>query len=65
MQPCSGAVNMDKHNPASNFNRLKAGSLLGERIYMLRKTRKLSQRQLGNMVGVSHVTVSQWENSDS
>ena len=56
---------MDKHNPASNFNRLKAGSLLGERIYMLRKTRKLSQRQLGNMVGVSHVTVSQWENSDS
>lgn len=65
MQPCSGAVNMDKHRSDSNFNHLKAERLLGERIYVLRKSRKLSQRQLAKMVSVSHVTVSQWESSDS
>ena len=56
---------MDKQQAGLNSKILKAKSSLGERIYMLRKIRKLSQRQLSCMVGVSHVTVSLWESSDS
>lgn len=39
--------------------------LLGDRIYMLRKAKKLTQRQLAKSVCVSHVTISQWESADT
>lgn len=35
---------------------------LGNRIYQLRKAKKLSQKELGNMLGVSNKSVSKWEN---
>lgn len=56
---------MEKRQPAITARRFKDEGNLGERLYALRKTRKLSQRQLGDMVRVSHVTISQWESSDS
>lgn len=47
------------------MNRLKTRSDFGERLYTLRKARRISQRELADEVGVSHVTISQWENSDN
>lgn len=35
---------------------------LGNRIYQLRKSKNLSQKELGEMVGVSNKAVSKWEN---
>lgn len=35
---------------------------LGNRIYELRKSRGLSQKELGEMIGVSNKSVSKWEN---
>lgn len=56
---------MDKRQPVIGARRSKRKEVLGERLYALRKARKLSQRQLGDMVRVSHVSISQWESSDS
>ncbi|WP_440864549.1 helix-turn-helix domain-containing protein [Symbiopectobacterium purcellii] len=38
---------------------------LGERIRARRKDLNLTQRALGKLVGVAHVTISQWESGDS
>lgn len=35
---------------------------LGNRIYELRKQKNLSQKELGNLLGVSNKSVSKWEN---
>lgn len=35
---------------------------MGERIRTLRESRRLSQDQLGGIVGVSGASISQWEN---
>ena len=56
---------MDKQQPDIDARRFKDEGNLGERLHFLRKARKLSQRQLGDIVRVSHVTISQWESSDS
>lgn len=56
---------MDKRQPDIGARRFKSKEVLGERIYALRKAKKLSQRQLGDRTHVSHVTISQWESSDS
>ena len=56
---------MDKQQPHIRVRQFRDKSSLGERLHVLRKARKLSQRQLGNVVRVSHVTISQWESSDS
>ncbi|MEG3133055.1 S24 family peptidase [Rouxiella sp. T17] len=56
---------MDKKQPDVNARRFKDKGIFGERLYALRKIKKLSQRQLSNATHVSHVTISQWESSDS
>ncbi|MEG3132864.1 S24 family peptidase [Rouxiella sp. T17] len=56
---------MDKKQPDINARRFKDKGIFGERLYVLRKARKLSQRQLGDAVRVSHVTISLWESSGS
>ncbi|MDE1488912.1 LexA family transcriptional regulator [Xenorhabdus bovienii] len=38
---------------------------IGERIRLRRKELKLTQRELGKHVGVSHVAISQWEKEDT
>ncbi|WP_118987094.1 LexA family protein [Photorhabdus sp. CRCIA-P01] len=38
---------------------------IGERIKLRRKELKLTQRELGKLVGVSHVAISQWEKEDT
>ncbi|MDE9484008.1 LexA family protein [Xenorhabdus bovienii] len=38
---------------------------IGERIRLRRKELKLTQRELGKFVGVSHVAISQWEKEDT
>lgn len=38
---------------------------LGDRIKSRRKDMKYTQRSLAQVVGVSHVTISQWESGDS
>ncbi|CDH01165.1 LexA family protein [Xenorhabdus bovienii] len=38
---------------------------IGERIRLRRKELKLTQRELGRFVGVSHVAISQWEKEDT
>lgn len=38
---------------------------IGERIRLRRKELKLTQRELGKRVGVSHVAISQWEKEDT
>jgi len=39
--------------------------MLADRLRERRKKLKLTQKQLSKMVGVSHVTISQWESSDT
>ena len=39
------------------------GDNLGERLHRLRKQRGMTLRMFGEMLSVSHVTVSQWEKS--
>lgn len=56
---------MDKPQQKNIAKQFKIRSDLGRRLYTLRKARNISQRELANEVGVSHVTISQWENSDS
>ncbi|CAM3721580.1 hypothetical protein BS639_14920 [Rouxiella silvae] len=38
---------------------------IGDRIFKLRKSKELTQRELANSLRVSHVTISQWENGES
>jgi phage repressor protein C with HTH and peptisase S24 domain len=38
---------------------------LGSRLYSRRKKLKLTQKELGQKVGVSHVTISQWEKDET
>lgn len=38
-------------------------STLGERIKIARKQKNLTQRQLANMIGVKHNSISDWENN--
>ena len=38
---------------------------MGNKIYALRRTEKLSQNELANLLGISNKAVSKWENGDS
>ncbi len=45
--------------------KIKEKETIGERIFALRKGLKLSQKDIAIAIDVSHVSVSQWESSDS
>ena len=55
-----GQVNYAERDPA--YAVFAMPQSLGDRIKILRTSRKLSQEQLGKALGVSGASVSQWEN---
>ncbi len=56
---------MDKKQRDIMAGRFIIDGSIGDRIQALRKELQLTQRDLAKLLRVSHVTISQWENSES